>query len=259
MTEAPLPLPTIARQIKGEEHRLSQLLVQLGGSCDSHPEIWRALVERAVVCLRWAQDAILTVSTTAPAAAAPPSALPAPADEAKDRSNDKHDERGVGGLSAVVPVFTALQMLSGLGKSGSLRVDSPQGNFEVLLEKGSVVYAQGVRPEPGERLGEILVVMGVLTEQQLEATLQRAQTRGESVGTLLLRDRLVSPEQLSAALAEQACVIFSRIHGAGDARWRFEERVPETSPGGNRLDPVPLMLRSAHAAAGQPDDDTQPA
>jgi hypothetical protein len=252
MTDSPLPLPTIARQIKGEEHRLSQLLVQLGGSCDSHPEIWRALVERAVVCLRWAQDAILTVSTAAPAAAAPPSALPAQADEPKG----KQDERGVGGQSAVVPVFTALQMLSGLGKSGSLRVESPQGNFEVLLEKGSVVYAQGVRPEPGERLGEILVVMGVLTEQQLESTLQRAQARGESVGTLLLRDRLVSPEQLSAALAEQACVIFSRIHSAGDARWRFEERMPESTPGGERLDPTPLMLRGAHAAAGQPGDDT---
>src|SRR5687767_9602845 len=215
MTEAPLPLPTIARQLKGEEHRLSQLLVQLGGSCDSHPEIWRALVERAVVCLRWAQDAILTVSTAAPAASGPPSALPAPAEKQDEKSEEDEEqpvERGVGGLSAVVPVFTALQMLSGLGKSGSLRVESPQGNFEVLLEKGSVVYAQGLRPEPGERLGEILVVMGVLTEQQLATALERAQSRGESVGTLLLRDRLVSPEQLSAALAEQACVIFSRIH-----------------------------------------------
>jgi hypothetical protein len=253
MTDNPLPLPTIARQIKGEEHRLSQLLVQLGGSCDSHPEIWRALVERAVVCLRWAQDAILTVSTTTPAAAAPPSALPTPPED------KKQEERGVGGLSAVVPVFTALQMLSGLGKSGSLRVESTQGNFEVLLEKGSVVYAQGVRPEPGERLGEILVNMGVLTEQQLAATIERAQCRNESVGTLLLRDRMVSPEQLSAALAEQACVIFSRMHAAGDARWRFEERNPQTNPPGERLDPVPIMLRGAHASAGQPGDGEQAA
>jgi hypothetical protein len=254
MTDAPLPLPSIARQIKGEEHRLSQLLMQLGGSCDSHPEIWRALVERAVVCLRWAQDAILTVSTASPAPASPPSALPA-----EPSGETKTEERGVGGLSAVVPVFTALQMLSGLGKSGSLRVESPQGTFEVLMEKGSVVYAQGIRPEPGERLGEILVGLGVLTEEQLATTLERAQARGESVGTLLLRDRLVSPEQLSAALAEQACVIFSRIHAAGDARWRFEERLAGVTAAGERLDPVPLMLRGAHAAGGQPDDEPQPA
>lgn len=255
MTEAPLPLPSIARQIKGEEQRLSQLLAQLGGSCDAHPEVWRALVERAVVCLGWAQDAILTASTAAsPATDAPPSALPAQAPK-----DEKPDERGIGGLSAVVPVFTALQMLSGLGKSGSLRVEGPQGNFEVLLEKGSVVYAQGVRPEPGERLGEILVGLGVLTEKQLATALQRAQARGESVGTLLMRDRLVSPEQLATALAQQACVIFSRIHTAGDARWRFEERQVQVTPAGERLDPVPLMLRGAHAAGGQPDDEPQPA
>jgi hypothetical protein len=247
MSDTPLPLPSIARQLKGEEHRLSQLLSQLGGGLDAKPEVWRALVERAVVCLHWAQDAILTAAAQQedPPKDDPAAALPKNGSEA----NQTH---AVGGLSSVVPVFSAMQILCELEKDGALRVEAGEQNFEVLLEGGRVVYAHGDRPAPGERLGEILVRHTVLTEAELNEALQRAQTEGKSVGTVLMRDGLVSPEQLTTALTEQALAVFARLHTAGGARWYFEERATGEGPEAGRIEPARLAPEQAQQATDEP-------
>ena len=56
------------------------------------------------------------------------------------------------------------------------------------------------------------------------------------MGTHLIRNRLVTSEQLSNALAEQACAVFSRMHASGDARWHFEECEPGDAPEDGRID-----------------------
>ena len=114
-------------------------------------------------------------------------------------------------------------MFCELGKSGSLRVDSGGESFEVVLENGAVIYAHGMQPSSGERLGEILVRRGVTSQEDLDGAIERAKAKGERIGVLLLGEGLVTPQDLSGALGEQACAIFTRLHACGDARWHFEE------------------------------------
>ncbi len=55
-----------------------------------------------------------------------------------------------------------------------------------------------------QKIGEILVGWGVVTLEQLQATLDKQLTCGRRLGELLLEDCALSPESLADAIAEQA-------------------------------------------------------
>ncbi len=59
-------------------------------------------------------------------------------------------------------------------------------------------------PHRGLKLGELLIQMGKITEQQVEGALSRASASGERLGRFLLRKGLISPEDLCRALSMQS-------------------------------------------------------
>lgn len=86
----------------------------------------------------------------------------------------------------------------------ALQWDKTQHEFPQLAD---------VRPRP---LGEILVERGVLSSTDLTATLE-SRRFGERLGRTLLRQERITPEQLAAALAEQAgldweAIDLDRVH-----------------------------------------------
>ncbi len=54
-----------------------------------------------------------------------------------------------------------------------------------------------------KRLGEILIEMGVLTSDQLEAALRFQKTEGGFLGTVLIRKQFVEESDITIALAKQ--------------------------------------------------------
>lgn len=54
-----------------------------------------------------------------------------------------------------------------------------------------------------KRLGEVLIEMGLLSEEELHTAIEEQKTTGESLGKILVRMGAVSGEGLSAALAQQ--------------------------------------------------------
>ena len=54
-----------------------------------------------------------------------------------------------------------------------------------------------------QRLGEILVSMGVVSEASVEAALELQAEKGGRIGELLLDMELVSPDDVARALAQQ--------------------------------------------------------
>ncbi len=151
------------------------------------------------------------------------------------------------GHSAVVPISDLLAWLSGLRKSGVLRVQTPIESFTVQLQDGAVVFAQGDLPRTDQRLGQVLIDERALSETRLHPALEAASAERLVIGRYLVREGLVSPAHLAGALARQAQAIFHRMFAAQDATWRFEHggRVVETQD--MRLNVIQLLLESARA------------
>jgi type IV pilus assembly protein PilB len=54
-----------------------------------------------------------------------------------------------------------------------------------------------------KKLGEILIAQGHITGEELEGVLKRQRVTKEYLGTMLLRDKIISERQLLEALSEQ--------------------------------------------------------
>lgn len=63
---------------------------------------------------------------------------------------------------------------------------------------------------PTLKLGEILVKNGWLRAEALESALERQIQKRDFLGQILLRDRMISEEQLARALSEQSDIAFMR-------------------------------------------------
>lgn len=149
------------------------------------------------------------------------------------------------GRSSAVTASEILGFLSSLRKSGMLWVETEQETFLVQLHAGAVVYAHGDLPPQGQRLGEILVKDGALSQARLEAALEAAGDERTVLGTYLVREQVISPGALSCALARQAQMIFDRMFEADDAEWQFEAGTRLVDSEDMRLNVIQLLLESA--------------
>ncbi|MBC7364407.1 MAG: phage adsorption protein NrfB [Candidatus Aminicenantes bacterium] len=59
------------------------------------------------------------------------------------------------------------------------------------------------RVQRGKRLGELLLKDGVITQEQLQTALRRQKRTGESLGKILLEERMIEEEVLAAYLEKQ--------------------------------------------------------
>lgn len=151
------------------------------------------------------------------------------------------------GHSAVVTISELLAWLSGLRKSGVLRVQTPVESFTVQLQEGAVVFAQGDLPRSDQRIGQLLIDEQALSETRLYPALEAASAERLVIGRYLVREGLVSPTHLAGALARQAQGIFHRMFAALDATWRFENGGRVVDSQDMRLNVIQLLLESARA------------
>mgnify|MGYP000479426198 CR=1 FL=1 len=86
-----------------------------------------------------------------------------------------------------------------------------------------------------------LLVPGLL----LSAAAAQAQ---EVLGGWLVREGLIAPQDLTAALARQGQMIVDRMFGSLDAVWQFEEGVRMVDSVDVKLNVIQLLLESARAS-----------
>jgi tetratricopeptide (TPR) repeat protein len=133
-------------------------------------------------------------------------------------------EASIAGDLRTFQLLDVLEFLRLQNKSGSLVVSSRLGAGVVRLAQGRVTSASA----PGvKRLGETLVAERLITVRQLEQALARQQDdKEDTLGTLLLRDKVVTPAQLSEVVLRQILAALEEVlnwkegafsfHGAGD-------------------------------------------
>jgi hypothetical protein len=146
------------------------------------------------------------------------------------------------GSSLVVPIPDLLSFLQMQGVSGLLQVDTGQEVISLLFERGDLTNAYSDNSPPGFRLGEILVELGDIDADRLEAFLVGFEPGKEKLGNALQREGLISREALELALESQVRLIFLRLLCSGEARYRFQRAPADVARSEHRFNVLQLLL-----------------
>lgn len=213
----------------------------LGGMFDETPREPARPATRRVVHLEAVegQDGELHVGAVCPAPQAPPH---------------------FSGSTDVLSIPDLIGFFQVQAKSGVLEIEHPSENFRLEFEGGALLHAASTNSPKGERLGEILVRRGAITEAQLASFLANL-TRGERLGTALLRLDGVTEAELMKAIEEQVLGIFVRLAKLPGCRFTFREgKVAQDLSGRVRHNVTRLLLDSARRLdeAGKQQDPLGP-
>ncbi len=130
------------------------------------------------------------------------------------------------GLEGTLRVFSLNDIFQVLGlqrKSGILTVESPEDTITISFLGGQVVSAESAARRLDNRIGSLLVRGGRLNEEQLARVLALQKESQQRLGFLLIRERLVTPEDLKEALRLQIFRIVFSCFRWTDGRFRFTQ------------------------------------
>jgi hypothetical protein len=133
------------------------------------------------------------------------------------------------GLEGTLRVFSLTDIFQVLGlqrKSGTLTVEGEDDTITVSFLGGQVVSADSSGRRLENRIGTLLVRAGRINEEQLNRILHVQTESQQRLGFLMIRERLVTPEDLREALRLQIFrIIFSAFRWT-DGRFRFSQEGP---------------------------------
>ncbi len=138
-----------------------------------------------------------------------------------------------------------LQLLSMGKKSGCLSVTHRNNFGSIYFDKGKISYASIVNRR--DRLGDILVKGGVLTQAQLdEAIGLQAKARGQRLGDLLVAQGMITREQLHAQIRVQIEEAVYFLFTWAEGSFNFESDIrPDEQDFLVAINPESLLLEGA--------------
>jgi hypothetical protein len=145
------------------------------------------------------------------------------------------------GLEGTLRVFSINDIFQVLGlqrKSGVLVVEGPDDTVTISFLGGQVVSAESATHRLDNRIGALLVRGGRINDEQLARILQLQKESQQRLGFLLIRERLVTPEDLREALRLQIFrIVFSAFRWT-DGRFRFTQEA-SIDYDADHMSPVP--------------------
>lgn len=146
--------------------------------------------------------------------------------------------RTPGGLCDVVALATQSAWV------GELYMISEAGTRSFFFDKGTVIWATTTVPD--ERLGVMLLRLGVISESQLELALQESTASGKRIGESAMGLSLVSPEALFPLMARQVEEVFYAALHVSEGAFYFFDRFDERLIGRrHNLNAAGLMMEGA--------------
>ena len=113
-----------------------------------------------------------------------------------------------------------LQLLSEEQKTGILKVHNANGEFQIILLNGSIVYAIQYKKEA--RLGELLIQDGIISADRIATCLEIAKDEKLAIGKVLVDHKVISKKVLHKYLNRQFEEILFQLFT--EQRGRFEYR-----------------------------------
>src|SRR5262249_28836154 len=129
---------------------------------------------------------------------------------------------GLEGTLADFSVTDLLQVLALHRKTGTLTIEAAQDRVRVAFDGGRIVWADSEASGLEERVGKLLVSAGKLAPGEYLRALERQKETQETLGSLLLRDRVVSEQSLREALRLQASRIVLAALEWREGNFRFD-------------------------------------
>jgi hypothetical protein len=130
------------------------------------------------------------------------------------------------GLEGTLKVFSLTDIFQMLGlqrKTGVLIVEGEDDTVTISFLGGQVVAAESAVRRLENRLGNLLLRAGYVSQEQLDHVLAIQKETQQRMGFLLVRERLVDPQELREALRLQIARIVYSAFRWPDGRFRFSQ------------------------------------
>jgi hypothetical protein len=155
-------------------------------------------------------------------------AAPAPS-EAPDAFGPKLPPSCLAGDLQTMVLTDVLLWIYSRKKSGTLHVRHNATRKRVVFQQG--VLHSSSSNDPRETLGQFLVRDGLISEEQLFKTLLRQEEQGALLGVLLVSEGLLTADQLKRTLREKAeAIIYDLFLWASGSFFFHEGRLPRSVP-----------------------------
>jgi len=107
-------------------------------------------------------------------------------------------------------------------KTGILTLSNDEDTVTLKFRVGEVVGADNPARTLEDRLGEVLVRTGTISQRQLEEALKAQETTLQRLGHILVNSGLISEDELIEALAIQSHQIIYRLFRWMDGEYKFD-------------------------------------
>ncbi len=118
-----------------------------------------------------------------------------------------------------------LQWINLAQKTGSLIFDRAKEKKVLFFRKGTVIGANSNSPK--DKIGEILVRMEKVSQEELEGGLRKQKKTGELIGDIFLSKGLLTTKEFVAALERQATQIIFDLFSWKEGEFLFQEKLPK--------------------------------
>ena len=108
-------------------------------------------------------------------------------------------------------------------KTGVLTLRAPEDVVTVSFLDGKVVGADSLNKRIEDRLGQVLLKTGAVTQEELDAALRVQMETLERLGHILLRSAIISRDELRRALEQQVLQIIYRVFRWNDGDYHFSQ------------------------------------
>jgi len=95
-----------------------------------------------------------------------------------------------------------LQLLCNEGKTGILRATNGENQIQTFIRKGAIICVMG--SQKTVRLGYLLTSAGLISEEQLRASLAQAQQSKQALGKVVVENNYLTEQELKNLIHKQA-------------------------------------------------------
>jgi hypothetical protein len=130
------------------------------------------------------------------------------------------------GLEGTLKAFSLADIFQVLGmqrKSGVLIVEDGEDTITISFLGGQIVSAESRLHRQENQIGKLLLRSGRLNEADLARALELQKDTRQRLGFLLIRERMVSPDDLKEALRLQIFRTLQRAFQLSDGSFRFSQ------------------------------------
>jgi hypothetical protein len=149
------------------------------------------------------------------------------------------------GSAVFVAISDLIGFLGSLSSTGTLNVSTLAEGFTIIFQEGRITHAVSDSAPADERLGDLLVERGGLSQRRLASFLMRNRASSRKLGAALILEEQGTEEELSGALQEQVRRLFVRLFEAEDATFEFHDGVCPEEAIAVKMSVPGLLLESA--------------